>query len=533
MPAPIPDDALLLIRCPSCGQRFKVGDDLMHRTVECGSCEHRFRISENVIVRGKKVYPGERKNAEFDRFQRVSVSPGQVRPKLIPAHYVDTPDPSFYEPTPPLRIVAAAAGVVMMLVIGLFLILGADDNGPLDGITTERRLIMAGFGTVLGSVLVMYGNRKARAKAGIFCLLFASCLLSLPFIFTKGSEPLDARRMPQQPQVSVEKVEPEKPVLTGSDLLKEQMGTEPLMSEIDRLAKEGGPKTAIGLWLRNLRSSNRFLVRDFVLRTLKADHQSHYYPRGDNFLMVVTGVSMPLSEIAQAVEPLGSVEKVHSDLFVVEVLVNNANFVEGPIDKLNNKKDPGFYEMNKRELESIDLERVARAVRRLVDAEPVIYQDDITKRLIMLLEADYVEFKTDVCQALQKWSADLGPAGEAALRVLESKMGAGGKVPKELVELIVAAKNPGVVPFLDRLWQESPSHWEYLYSRAGEEAEPVLLGHLTGEEGLHRHSVVRILGKVGTRASIKPLEDISFQADAELRVLIEKALASILSRVES
>ena len=62
------DDSLLLIRCPTCGQRFKVGEDLRERTVECGGCESRFRINDEVIVRGRKFYPGERKDPGFNRF---------------------------------------------------------------------------------------------------------------------------------------------------------------------------------------------------------------------------------------------------------------------------------------------------------------------------------------------------------------------------------------------------------------------------------------------------------------------------------
>jgi hypothetical protein len=532
MSAPKTEDALLLIRCPSCGQRFKVGEDLMRRTVECGNCEHRFRISEDVIVRGKKMYPGERKDAALGRFQRFPLNPGGGVQKIDAVQYGQAPDPSFYEPTPPLRIVAAAAGVVVMILIGMLLILGADHNAPLDGIPTERRLIMAGFAAVLGSALLLYGNRKARGKAAVFSLLASAALLSLPYIFNKASEPLGSTRVLVEPADQEEEVEEEKPVLTGVDLLKEQIGVDPLEQEIERLRKEGSPNTAIGLWLRNLSASNRFLVRDFVLRTLDADHQSHYYPRGgDDYLMVVTGVSMSLKNITEAVGPLGEVENVYPDLSVIEVLVNNTNFVEGPIDKLNNKKDPAFYELNKRELESVDMDRVSRAVRRLVDAEPVIYQNDIVRRLITLLDADYVEFKSDVCQALLKWSADLGPAGNAALRVLERKMQQNVKVPKEMVELVVVSKNPGVIPFLDRLWQQAPLQWEYLYSLTGPEAESQLLKHWSDEDGVHRHSVVRLLGKVGTRSSIKPLEDHVSQADAELRVLIENALASIRSRV--
>ncbi|MGL5017160.1 MAG: MJ0042-type zinc finger domain-containing protein, partial [Luteolibacter sp.] len=59
------EDSMLLIRCPSCGQRFKVGDDLRDRTVECGGCEHRFRINDDVIARGPKFYPSEGKKGEL------------------------------------------------------------------------------------------------------------------------------------------------------------------------------------------------------------------------------------------------------------------------------------------------------------------------------------------------------------------------------------------------------------------------------------------------------------------------------------
>lgn len=534
-PSEIPQ---LLIRCPSCGQRFKVGEDLMRRTVECGGCEHRFRISDDVVVRGKKIYPGERKDAGLGRFQRSPLNPSKVPQKIAAVRYGEAPDPSYYEPTPPLRIVAAAAGVVLMLLMGVLLIFGAEYNAPLDGVPTERRLIMAGFTAVLGSLLVMYGNRKARGKAVIFSVVASAGLVSLPYFFDKACEPLgskpvklESRSEEEQQEDGKEDAKEEKPVLTGVELLKGQIGIEPLEKEIERLRKEQSPRTAIGLWLRNLSASNRFLVRDFVLRVLDADHQSHYFPRGENeYLMVVTGVGIPLDRISKLVEPLGSVEHVYPDLSVIEVLVNNTNFVEGPIEKLNNKKDPAFYELNKRELESIDMDRVTRAVRRLVDAEPMIYRDDIVRQLIFLLEADYVDFKGDVSQALLKWSSDPVPAGDAAMRVLESMIEEKPKVSKEMVELIVVAKNPKVIPFLDQLWQADPLRWEYLYSLTGSGAEPLLLDHWVSEDAPHRHSIVRLLGKVGTRKSISPLEERLADAGAELRVLIEKALSSIRSR---
>ena len=138
--------------------------------------------------------------------------------------------------------------------------------------------------------------------------------------------------------------------------LRNLIGTAPLTAEIERLARDGSSKQAVGLWLRDLREQNRFLVRDYILRMTGANPQSHYYPRGGgDFLMVVTGIDKSLAEVARIVSALGTPGDVYPELSVVEVRVNNENFIEGPIEKLTNRKDPAFYDLNKRELESIDL----------------------------------------------------------------------------------------------------------------------------------------------------------------------------------
>jgi hypothetical protein len=534
MPEPKPVNADYLIRCPSCGQRFKVGDDLLHKTVECGTCEHRFRINDDVIVRGKRVYPGERKNAALGRFQRFPISGSMAKDRLQQVQYAEVHDPHFHEPTSALRLLAAICGGVVMILMVLLLILGADYNSFLDGISTRNRLAMAVFASVLGSGLILYGNPKTRLKAWLYCGGASLTIMALPLFFTKASESLRASRTvaPQAGSpASAPLDESTQEQKSGLDALKEKIGTDPLEQEITRYREEGGQKTAIGLWLRGLHSKNRLLVRDFILRTLNADPQTHFYPRGgEDYLMVVSGVVMPLDVIVKAVEPLGSVEMINHELEVIEILINNSNFVEGPLEKLNNKRDPAFYELNKRELESIDMDRVSRAVRRLMDAEPVIYQNDIVSRLTKLLEADYVDFKGDVCQALMRWSNDLGPAADVALRVLEKTMQSRSNVSKKMVELIVLAGDSKAIPFVDKLWQQSPVEWEYLYSLTGPEAEPLLLENLKSAEGSQRQSVVRLLGRVGTGKSVGVLQSFSEATDQELRVLARKSLSQIRER---
>jgi hypothetical protein len=535
MPGPNPDDTLLLIRCPSCGQRFKVGEDLRGRTVECGGCEHRFRINDEAIVRGKKFYPGERKDSGLNRFQRVpiSVAPPVMGTPMV--RYGEAPDPAILEPAPPQRIIAGLLGGAAIVMMALLIILGAKRGGALDGVTTGNRMVMAGFSCLLGTLLLIYANPKARAKAIAAGLLASICLITLPLFFTEGSKPLGGRDV--EPIMPLEMPQAKKTAVEEGDMIAElrrRIGTDPLDAEIKRLAAEGSSRQAVGLWLRDLQERNRFLIMDYILRTTGADPQSHYYPRGNgDFLMVVTGINMPLDEVAKVAGALGSVELVVPEIAVIEVHVNNENFVEGPVEKLTDRSSPAFYDLNKRELESIDLDRIEDAVKRLAEAEPKIYRSDITGRLISLLAMPEVKFKGAVCHALAKWAEDPAPAAEAALKEAEKLLARKTPVPEEMIALILQAKNPGVIPVIDALWSESPSHWERQYSEIGQAAEPVLLNRFPQAKGWLRQSAVRLLGKVGGANSLPVLEAAKTGADPELRVLLEKSILSIRSRLES
>jgi hypothetical protein len=531
MPESNPDDLLLLIRCPSCGQRFKVGEDLRSRTVECGSCEHRFRINDEVIVRGKKFYPGERRDVSLNRFQRVPLAIGNPNPAVQTVRYAEPPKAANFEPTPPLRILAAAVGFIIIAFMALLFILGTQRGGALDGMTTENRLLMAGFASLLATALILYGNPKTRFRAGLIAVLMSAALVALAFVFTQGATPLQVSGTAAKGTPPAAR--PEAPVADPNAALREQIGTRPLEDEIEKLKAAGSTKTAVGLWLRDLRETNRILVRDYIMRTLKADPSTHPYPRGNgDYLMVVTGINASLAEVAAVVDPLGSEILSHPGISVVEVKVDNSRFVEGPIEKLNDRNDPAFYDLNKRELESIDLQRVSKAVKRLADAEPSVYRSDITRKLITLLAADGVDFKGDVARALTVWSETPGPAGEAALAVLGEKVKRGGAVPPDLVALIVKERNPGVIPLIGELWRRNPTQWESLYAEVGNPAEQAVIRFLPQTDGALRQSAVRLLGKIGGSNSLPVLEAADVTGDAELKVLIEKSVQAIRSRME-
>ena len=532
MPGPNPDDSLLLIRCPTCGQRFKVGEDLRNRTVECGGCEHRFRINDDVIVRGRKFYPGERRIPGLNRFQRVplSVAPPVMGTPTI--HYAEAPDPSILEPATPQRVIAGFIGGACIVLMALLMMLGASRGGALDGITTGNRMVMAGFAGMLGTMLLIYANPKARAKAIGMGLLATICLITLPVFFTGGSKPLTnqgaSRIAPPESLHEDDGKTQEEDMITE---LRQRIGTDPLAAEIERLSREGSTRGAVGLWLRDLQERNRFLIMDYILRTTGADPQTHYYPRGNgDFLMVVTGITMSLDEVAKIAAALGSVERELPEISVIEVHVNNENFVEGPVEKLTDRNNPAFYDLNKRELESIDLDRIERAVKRLAEAEPKIYRSDITNRLTALLATPEVKFKGPICNALSVWAEDPAPAAEVALQEAKELLSRKAPIPDEMIDLIVKAGNPGVIPILDALWTETPTQWEKRYAGIGPAAEPYILKRFPETKGWLRQSAARLLGKVGGPNSLPVLEAAKKGADPELSVLIDRSIESIRSR---
>lgn len=531
MPPLTNDNSQILIRCPSCGQRFKVGMDLRDRTVECGACEHRFRINDDVIVRSKKVYPGERTDSLANRYHRVPIA-APVPEGLQTAQYADAADASAFEPVAPQRLIAGAAGIVGVVLMATLLYFGAHNGGALDGMPTANRLAMAGFTAVVAAVLLIYANPKTRLKAVVVSALCAVLLLALPVFRTEGADMVadgDSRG-----EESTSKLRPPKRKL-GEDRisqLRALIGTDPLVKEADLLAAKPGNKHAYGLWLRGLGDGEKLLVRDYLVRTVAADPSTHAYPRGPNeYLMVVSGLMITLDKLAECVAPIGEVMAIHQEIDVIEVRVNAEAFQASPIEKLADRSGPTFYELNRRELESIDLDRVKGAVERLADAEPKEYRSDIARRLAGLLNETGVDFKAQICDALSRWGNDSVQVGNAAEMLLNKLNAANAQIPTELVALLVKEKRASILPILERLWLEDVSKWERYLVDLGPLVEPTLIARFPELPANFKASAVHVLGKVGGRDTLALLTTARQGANEELQVRIATAEKAIRERL--
>jgi hypothetical protein len=525
----------LAIRCPGCGQRFKVGIELRERMVECGTCEHRFRVNEEVIVRSKKFYPGERRDGTLDRFSRVPKTVGSAQTSFQTVQYSAEPVHPAIEPSSPIRLIFGFIAISVAVITALMLIFGGSAGGVLYGTSQSKRLMLAGFAAIVTGAFLIIANPRTRGKAVFGAIAAAAALLGLPFIFTDGIKAVgsvtDRFAVPEPAKSDP----PESSGPAGADQelerLKKEIEYAPLEREILRYQSEpaSAGRGVIGIWLRGLQEFHKFQVRDYVIRNTGADPSSHMYQRRDGYLMVVTGVSDDFAELARLCQRFGEA-RIVEPLRVIEVQVDNAAFLEGPRDQLIDPEDPAFYELNRRELESIDLERAKRAVMRLAPAEPKLYREDLIRRMQELIREGDIALQGEAGKALLNWGKP-GDGSEDVVREAVGKIAATGKeVPESLVKLLVSRKDLGVIPVIDDLWARDCTTWEELYGGLGPAIEdPVLARYDKGTVTL-RMSAIRLLGKVGTAKGLRVLEGSREASSPEVRVLIDRAVVAIRSR---
>lgn len=523
-------DQQLQIRCPKCSQRFKVGPELEGRVVECGRCENRFRVDDSVILKQKKFYPGEKqRDPSLDRFARTPVAPSVIQPVTFQTiSYEPEASPEAFEPPSVQRLLAGTFGGGILLLAILAFLTSDANGGILSGVPESRRLILAAFVAVLGSAAVVYANPRARLRALAVALLLSAVLLALPLVLSGSSEPAAPRQAGDPAAPPTSPSGEEIPAVDPLDALRAEIGYAPMELELSK-AKDRG--SVVGVWLRNMQERNRFQVRDFLLRASGAGESSHLYPRSDtSFLYVLNGVPGKLEEIAAQCGRIGRVERIIRPLQVIEVVVDNERFVEGPLDRLSNRKDSGFYSLNLRELESVDLERAAKAVERLGDAEPEQFRTDIVRRMIQLLDEMEPDQQAKVAKALQRWSSPGDGAEEAALKALSRLADKQREVPDEMVRFLVMRRNAGVLPVLHRAWLTAPEEWETLYTDLGPAAEDPLLEVVAGGDSRACRSAVRILERIGTARSLDALQPVLNESSAEFRLLLDRALKQIRAR---
>jgi hypothetical protein len=495
--------------------------------VECGACEHRFRVDDESLVKNRKFYPGEKRDLTLMRYGRQPHLEFAAPPQQDVVHYAEAPAVDRIEPTPFGRIMVGLVGGAIMAITLLVLMTGGGTNGFLDGVTTDRRLIVAGFVAVVGATMILYANPRSRAKALVFALLAAAALLASPFIFTEGSKELI--RPP-----AVVTAPPKIPVIlqqaaVDAEILREDVGYAPMENALMEVGQNG---RVVGIWLKGMTASNSDLVLNYLLRVSAASETSHLYPRTrSNYLLVLINPQISIEELALECERLGEVDRVVPELHLIDATIHNQRFIEQPIAKLSDKSDSSFYEMNYAELQGIDIKRVNDALVRLSLAEPLQSRDDIVKRMKELIAMSDREMLTNLGKALTVWSKGDDGAPELAAKAAKTHFEKQQNLPIELVTFLTKWRQAEIYPVLEKLWLNDVTYWEETFMKSGGLAEPRVIPHLTHQENRYRMSAARILGRVGGNASLSALKEAEENTTVlELQTSYRNAMDAIRQR---
>jgi len=491
------------------------------------------------MVRQRKFYPGERRDPSLDRFSRVPTR-SEMPADFAPASYQTPPSAApklakAGEPLSPARILFGAAACVLALLMAMLLLFGGGQGGMLDGAPVGKRLLLAVFTALVAGAFFVMANPGHRLRGGAIAALVAVALVALALVGGESRPTLAGSGIDERPDEAAAGVDGiGGPGQSVDGMLKQEVGYEPLAEALREYPgpMDGSPGRAVGVWLRDLQDFNKIQIMDFLKRKTGAEESSWLYPRPpDDYLLVLEGVAPDLGAIETLCRRFGRVRGRFDHLNLLEVEVDNERFVQGPLQKLQDPSDPAFYELNRRELESIDLERAHRAVKRLMNAEPVVYRHDIVRRLQELVkEGEDLDLERDAARALTVW-AEEGDGSVALVRSVTRELhDLQRPVPVALVAFLARNRDPEFLPLLESLWIRDPGDWEQWIESYGEQAEELVLRRLASEDVSLRFSAVRVLGEIGTARSEPALEALRPEATSELEVLIDRAQDAIRGR---
>lgn len=522
------DDTQIQIRCPQCGQRFRVGHELRGRMVECGACEHRFRVDDDILIKQKKFYPGERKDPQLAQFARKPHMEVRAPQHMQTASYAEAPETQRFEPVGLGKVLVGIAGASFMALILLILLVSGRSGGMLDGVPSDRRIVIALFAAVVGTAMIVYANPRARFKALVFALMGSTALLLAPMYFKDGAKTLGSdggsKTIDTAPVVLAD-------TKVNIDKLKQEIGYGPMESAMLGAGTKG---KVLGVWIKDLHDSNAQIVKSYLLRISGAGEESHLYPRMDrNYLLVLINPDLSLEELSMQCGRLGRVDRVVDELNLIEATVSNEKFAERPIGKMNDKTDGAFYQLNLLELEGMDIKRINDALLRLSLAEPVQSRDDVIKRMIELLKIADREMLENLSKALLVWSDGKDGAPAAVLAKAKSFYKEYNDLPVDTMKFLTNWRVAEAYPILDALWMQGATIWEEVYLRGGEPAEAFIVKHFEEGSNSKRMSAARIAARVGGEASIRALTAaMEVKADDEIRTSFKNAIESIRARAQ-
>ncbi len=535
----------LQIQCPACERSFRSNDDLTGKTVECGACDHRFEVNIHTIVHEKeRFYPGEHQDALLDRLGHSPAVDG-APVSFQRAQYSPQVSASDTMPSTPAQSFAVAAGVILISLFALIFFLGSSKGQVFQDVDMNKRLLLGGFVSLIGSGLIVAGAKTWRNRAILLStVLFIGVIgmiLLRPVHMTPKSDGEFAAS-----EKAAESIETEVNLLdTEQDRYLNRLGygtvERAIQKETNVDAGIDGRQRVVAVYLHPVKASVVYDLEKFFERRLSIPKTNTVltYERenGNARLIVLSGIAESFDRVAEMSSELGRVKTLPSKR-VIDIKIDTSLFAEPGGDSFQQLTDPlneRFSEANLNEMNHISIERIENAVKRLADMPPgstLRHKPDIVAKFLELLrqKESGKEIDSAIGRALSTWA----PQDKEVATEVAAIMGVRGdndqEIPKSIVEYLIASGSPSVIALIDRMWVKDPTSWSEQYQAMGAQAESRLAYHITSSPLSVKKAAAVLLRRIGTSQSVPALRAAKGSGDEELKILLNVAIEAAGSR---
>ena len=494
--------------------------------VNCSKCGHEFLCDREKLI-PKKPFAKAKK--------AVSVHSPKDRREAIQSALVET---GLIQLVCLCASLAVAAGCVW-----IFYNASSEMDGTffLSMLQQPQQKAFALFFACLAGGLMACAGRRHKIVFILLGLLVAGGIASLPFVYPVKVNP---SLLGGHEEGSAEEEDVSGFTSMGLEQLPSKNASvqnygagdlKPLFSAIDRKESQG----VLGVWVVGVNAANRDMVKAYLKRMTQSEDEPIFYDRKGTGggLFVITPTPITFKEFVEVAGKMGKVSLQDKERFFVEVILNRDRFEARPASAaLQDERHQYFVRANLKELSCLDIRRVIAAAKRLSAVNPDKMRGEVSSRLVDLLREPWgrdAEYVTALASALVVWAE---PDHEEAQRVVDyvatELKKADCEIPASLIRFLLHGSEKRSLALLLGEWKKDPQKWEDECKAAGPTGEADIIRSLNeSDDFVLKRSAARILGEIGSEASLSALKAFTHDADNELRLCAELSVNLIEKRL--
>lgn len=493
--------------------------------VNCSKCGHEFLCDREKLI-PKKPFAKAKKAVSFD-------SPKDRR-EVIQTALVET---GLIQLVCLCASLAVAAGCVWIFY---------NASSEMDGSSflsmlqqPQQKAFALFFACFAGGLMACVGRRH-KIVFILLGILVAGGIASLPFVYPVKINPsllgVKGKAAPAEEVSGFTSMGLEElPSKNASVQNYGERDLKPLFSAIDRKESQG----VLGIWVVGVNAANRDMVKAYLKRMAQSEDEPIFYDRKGmgGGLFVITPTPITYKEFVDVAGKMGKVTLQDKERFFVEVILNRDKFEARPASAaLQDERHQYFVLANLKELSCLDIRRVIAAAKRLAAVKPDKMRNEVTAKLVELLREPWgrdAEYVTALASSLVVWAEpEHAEAQRVVYYVATELKKADCEVPASLIRFLLhGPEKKGFSLLLDE-WKKDPQKWEDECKAAGPTGEADIIRLLNeSDDFVLKRSAARILGEIGSEASLSALKAFIHDSDNELRLCAELSVNLIEKRL--